>query len=253
MNGVQSGDETNNWLLDVYLKTLERQIETKEDFLRQALDTIKLLKDQKLKDPRFKEIKPINDKVWKSLLKRSLIFPERSDPIGLSLANCSNLTRKETSESYLDYLNDYKSILEESNTNQKAINSNLLKLVNAFKENSDISSVSIVSPQTITNEVLKEQNNKYWEDLKHIVQKNLFHSKTQLSNEDTATVISLFQKLINLNDQTPLTVNSFQVNEYTKELYRILLSGDLINVAESKNYGSSEDREVTLINFVEDI
>lgn len=252
MNRVQLGDEINPWWLDAYLKTLERQIETKEDFLRQALDTIKLLKDQKLRDPRFKEIRPINDKVWKSLLKKSLIFPERSDPIGLSFANCSNLTRKETSELYLQYLNDYKNTLEELNTNQRAINSNLAKLVNSFKENSDTSSSS-TKPQTITNEVLKEQNDKYWEDLKRIVQKNLFHSKTQLPDEDIDSVMSLFHRLINLNVQTPLTVNSFQANEYTKELYRILLSGDLINVADSANYASSDDREVTLINFVEDI
>lgn len=252
MNGVRANDEINSWWLDAYVKTLERQIEAKEDFLRQALDTIKLLKDQKLRDPRFKEIKPINDKVWKSLMKKSLIFPERSDPIGLSLANCSNLTRKETSESYLQYLDNYKNILQELNTNQRAINSNLLKLVNAFKESGKTSSPSTVS-QTITNEVLKEQNDKYWEELKHIVQKNLFHSKTELSDEDTDIVMSLFHRLINLNGHTPLTVNSFQVNEYTKELYRILLSGDLINVAESKNYGSSDDREVTLIDFVEDI
>lgn len=252
MSGIQSDGEIDQWWLAAYIKSLERQIETKEDFLRQALDTIKLLKDQKLKDPRFKEIKPINDKIWKSLLKRSLIFPERSDPIGLSLANCSNLTRKETSESYLQHLNDYKKILEESNTNQRAINSNLSKLVNSFKENDNISTTNSTS-QTITNEVLKERNDKYWEDLKHIVQKSLFHSKTPLSDEDTDIIISLFRKLICTNEQQPLTVNSFQVNEYTKELYRILLSGDLINVSESTSYGSSDDREVNLIDFTADI
>ncbi len=72
--------KTEEWL-ESYSRSLARQIETKEDFLRQATETIKMLRDQKAKDPRFKEIKPLNDKVWKSLMKRSLSFLKDQTPL----------------------------------------------------------------------------------------------------------------------------------------------------------------------------
>lgn len=238
-----------DWL-EAYSRSLERQIETKEDFLRQATDTIKLLKDQKVKDPRFKDIKPVNEKVWKSLLKRALIFPERSDPIGLSLANTSLHSRKVTSESYLNYLKLKYELLEEANTNQKAINYNLTKLINAFnKTPSD-------NPEGNSgNEVIQDMNKKYWSDLKECVQRNLFSA--ELSEEDTEIVMQLLHRLATIAETSPevepVTVSSFQQSETTKQLYRVLLRGDLIQVGPIQDGGSNDDRTVQLEDFLAEI
>ncbi|CAL9729190.1 inner kinetochore subunit Mcm22p [Monosporozyma unispora] len=235
--------KTEEWL-ESYSRSLARQIETKEDFLRQATETIKMLRDQKAKDPRFKEIKPLNDKVWKSLMKRSLIFPERSDPIGLSLANTSLHSRKISSEGYLEFLDKRYELLQEANTNQKAINYNLTKLITSFNSNS--TSATDMS----TNEVLKEQNEKCWANLQDCVQNELFVAP--LSDEDTKLAMDIFHKMIDpLED--PLTVASFQISDITKQLYRVLLRGDMIQVGELTDNGSSDDRIVRLENFTADI
>lgn len=234
---------SEDWL-ESYSRSLERQIETKEDFLRQASNTIKTLKDQKAKDPRFKEVKPLNDKVWKSLMKRSLIFPERSDPIGLSLANTSLYSRKVSSESYLEFLDTRYELLQRANTDQKAINYNLTKLITSFNDKSN--STSDVS----SNEVLKEQNEKCWFNLQKCVENGLF--TFPLTNDDVKIIMDLFRKLIDPLEDT-LTVASFHTNDTTKQLYRILLRGDLIKVGELIDNGSGDDRPVYLEDFTADI
>lgn len=243
IQAVMKSIVSEEWL-EAYSRSLERQIETKEEFLRQASDTIKTLKDQKAKDPRFKELKPLNDKVWKSLMKRSLIFPERSDPIGLSLANTSLYSRKVSSESYMEFLETKYELLQSANTNQKAINYNLTKLITSF--NSNLNSSTDVS----ANEVLKEQNDKCWFNLQKCVQNGLFTSP--LASDDVKIVMDLFRKMIDPLEDT-LTVASFQTNNTTKQLYRILLRGDLIKVGESIDNDSGEDRPVYLEDFTADI
>lgn len=232
--------------LQVYPSLLETQIETKEDFIRQAQEKVESLRKQKKLKSRAKEVGSVNPEVWNNLQKKALMFPEKSDPIGLSLANTSLSMRAKSSESYISFLKSQYKMLKEANDNQQSINHNLRKLITSFPDRVD----SAASNRYRTM-LLEEENNELWSNLKSLIKETLFTEPLSDNDDDVDMILGLFKKLLNPDDSP--TIGSFRKNSRAKQLFRVLVRADVLSVEDGDRHLSNENSKVSLVDFNADI
>ncbi|CCE65379.1 hypothetical protein TPHA_0L00220 [Tetrapisispora phaffii CBS 4417] len=231
---------TNEGTLNVYIKSLENQIENKRYFLQQTRNAIQKLKDEKKESKSTNEV---DEAIWQEFLRKVMFFPERSDPIGISLASTSLRIRNKTSREAIESLEiNYK------NTNAytsyfKNINSDLEELVNLIKQRVESESneedPNLILLPSQKNKILRRQLNNLIEEYISI---DLLSSQNMGSERNSKRVKKLLSRLINYDDS--LLVSDF-FPEY-KDLYRLLSKTNIVDVIEQESTG---EKHIRLLDF----
>lgn len=228
---------SQNDLLEVYLKSLEDQLENKKYFLKQAQHAI----DRLQTDPDTYQRIPDED--WQDFLKKPMFFPGRSDSIGLSLASESLGSRQQTSEEWLEYMKHILSDMEEMVKYQHEANHEISILIELLERNSTISSMSLVKTATKSPEQLnRELYGKLEDFVRHYLSVDLLDAE-DAGNELFGEIFQLIRRLINYD--TSLRVTDF--HRASRGLYRLLLRSNLISI----NKGSDDNCYVKLIDFTD--
>lgn len=220
-------------LLEVYTKSLEAQIENKKYFLKQAQDAIEALS---------LEPNPENPAVsWHELLKRPMFYPERSDPIGLSLASVSQTSRKETTEEWINYMDGHLAMLKCMVEDQKQTNHDLNILIELLQRRPQHANSSDREMTTLLPEA---RNQQLLADLKDFIKNYL--SVDIVNAEDAGSDLSdiIFSLIMRLIDRD----KTLQVTDFhycSMGLYRLLLRSNLITIIES----GDNTRRVELLDF----
>ncbi|CCD27185.1 Mcm22p NDAI_0J02930 [Naumovozyma dairenensis CBS 421] len=249
---------------DLYGKTLRTNIENKKYFLKKARDAISELKaaaaTAEQDGAELSKTKKNKEEVWNRFLSKSMLFPERSDPIGLSLASLSQSMRMESSKDAINVMKGNTQNLDSMLIYQKQLNDNIETLIksldnNANGDDDDQGQVRHSQVQTHamdwdTSTAMK--NKELWESLNKFVTEALF-SNDPYANVLTKDIVSqVLKKLINY-DPT-LTLEDFkedkQGNGALMRLYRLLLKSNLI-ICEGDSNISPRDRRVQLIDFID--
>ncbi|EDO16853.1 hypothetical protein Kpol_1024p6 [Vanderwaltozyma polyspora DSM 70294] len=156
-----------------------------------------------------------------------MYFPERSDPIGLSLASCSLTTRKETTEDAIADLNDEALTIKSILTHQKQLNEDLSNIIELMQQRLGNKDEEFIEHIALTP---REQNKKLRQELQIFVNDTLALDLMD-SNEVSLDTIKLQSKdiinrLIEYDDT--LEVEHFQ--PYCKRLYRLLVKSCVVNL-----------------------
>lgn len=213
-------DTSSDELLQVYVESLESQIESKRDFLRQVQDVIGGISGP---------AEPEGD--WKDLLAKPLFRPERSDPIGLCMASVSHTTRLETTKEWITDMESHIPRLEAMLENQKRMNYDLGVLIELLEKKLD----SLTSPTVKKSPQSPEaRNEQLWNELEHFVKNYL--SVDLVDAEDAgkdlfSDVFPLIKRLLDGDG----TLKATDFHHCSKGLYRLLLRSNLINVREGPN------------------
>ncbi|CCF58586.1 hypothetical protein KAFR_0E04360 [Kazachstania africana CBS 2517] len=213
--------------VDAYLRSLETQVENKQYFLNQANETIKNLskadKSQNLQ----------NDGKFRELMKKPMVFTERSDPLGVSLVSTSLRLRKDSSNDWISLNTEYNKNIRSMIETQKKVNRDLEVLVNLFEKGSTGKGTSLaVRPSLV------EENNALWARLETMLKETLFKQGNHVES-----VYSLFKRLV--KSDPSVRQQDFQESDDSKKMFRLLLKADLIEIDETSD-------TVRLINFTDD-
>ncbi|QLG73059.1 hypothetical protein HG535_0E01430 [Zygotorulaspora mrakii] len=230
-------DEAVEDLLEVYIKSLEEQVETKKYFLKQAKEAINTLE----KSSRSRKI--ISDEEWQRFLKKPMYFPERSDPIGLSLASVGLRTRRDTSFEWIKYMENHLKAMEEIIQYQKNANHDITVLTALLEQGIDKSKQGSFDAEVYPT-TPKMENQQLLLQTEQFIRTYL--SVDMVNAEDVGTdiydeVMALIKRLINY-DKT-LKVTDF--HHGSRSLYRLLLRSNLIEV-ESDEKG---EKHIKLLDF----
>lgn len=224
----------NQDLLEVYIDTIEQQVDNKTFFIKQARDAIESLRTGGMDDYS------INLQQWQSFMKRPMFFPERSDPIGLSLASTGLVTRQQSSEQWLEdtevQLNDMQTMIR----NQQQVNQEMTVLLELLIQKSDIP-----SDNNPIQENAIQRNRRLRTGLAKFVRESLSLDLADSQNtteEVCSDVMTVIERLINYD--TNLKTTDFPPS--TKGLFRVLLRGNLITLKEV-----GDKRYVKLIDFAD--
>lgn len=229
-----NSSHSNQGLLEVYIDTIEQQIEDKTFFINQAKNVIESLQANGI------DMHSINSEQWQSFLKRPMFFPERSDPIGLSLASTSFVSRQQSSEQWLEHtrvqLNDMQGLIRE----QQQLNQEMTVLLELLIQKLEIPPDDNPVPETSVqrNHRLRAELAKFTKDFLSLDLADSQNSADEVYNDATA----IFERLINYD--TNLKTTDFPPS--TKGLFRLLLRGNLITL---KEVGG--ERHVKLIDFAD--
>lgn len=224
----------NQDLLEVYIDTIEQQVDNKTFFIKQARDAIESLRTGGMDDYS------INLQQWQSFMKRPMFFPERSDPVGLSLASTGLVTRQQSSEQWLEdtevQLNDMQTMIR----NQQQVNQEMTVLLELLIQKSDIP-----SDNNPIQENAIQRNRRLRTGLAKFVRESLSLDLADSQNtteEVCSDVMTVIERLINYD--TNLKTTDFPPS--TKGLFRVLLRGNLITLKEV-----GDKRYVKLIDFAD--
>lgn len=224
----------NQDLLEVYIDTIEQQVDNKTFFIKQARDAIESLRTGGMDDYS------INLQQWQSFMKRPMFFPERSDPVGLSLASTGLVTRQQSSEQWLEdtevQLNDMQTMIR----NQQQVNQEMTVLLELLIQKSDIP-----SDNNPIQENAIQRNRRLRTGLAKFVRESLSLDLADSQNtteEVCSDVMTVIERLINYD--TNLKTTDFPPS--TKGLFRLLLRGNLITLKEV-----GDKRYVKLIDFAD--
>ncbi|GCE97347.1 hypothetical protein ZYGM_004902 [Zygosaccharomyces mellis] len=228
------GSKRNQDLLEVYIDTIEQQVDNKTFFIKQARDAIKSLRTGGMNDYS------INLQQWQSFMKRPMFFPERSDPIGLSLASTGLVTRQQSSEQWLEdmevQLNDMQTMIR----NQQQVNQEMTVLLELLIQKSEIP-----SDNNPIQENAIQRNRRLRTGLAKFIQESLSLDLADSQNtteEVCSDLMTVIERLINYD--TNLKTTDFPPS--TKGLFRLLLRGNLITLNEV-----GDKRYVKLIDFAD--
>lgn len=228
------GSKRNQDLLEVYIDTIEQQVDNKTFFIKQARDAIKSLRTGGMNDYS------INLQQWQSFMKRPMFFPERSDPIGLSLASTGLVTRQQSSEQWLEdmevQLNDMQTMIR----NQQQVNQEMTVLLELLIQKSEIP-----SDNNPIQENAIQRNRRLRTGLAKFIQESLSLDLADSQNtteEVCGDLMTVIERLINYD--TNLKTTDFPPS--TKGLFRLLLRGNLITLNEV-----GDKRYVKLIDFAD--
>ncbi|QLQ79980.1 hypothetical protein HG537_0C06290 [Torulaspora globosa] len=229
MDGLERSMSSEE-LVQAYVESLESHIHLKRDLLKQV---------QNATDEVPEAIEPKGD--WKELLSKPLFRPDRSDPIGLSLASVSQTTRLESTKKWINEKEKRLVELEQMIRDQKDLNNDLVVLIDLL--NRKLETMAITSEKQRPR-MPEEVNRQLLSSLEEFVKKILSvdmvdaeHAGDDLSEE----VFALIMRLLN-HDET-LEVADF--HKCSKKLFRLLLRSNLITVTDSPN----NVRHVKLLDF----
>lgn len=232
-----NNDALDEDLYEVYIRSLRDHLENKKYFLRQAKDAIGSLQTRSNDDHLM------SDGKWQALLKKPMFFPERSDPIGLSLLSVSMATRKETSLKWLEYMSNHLQEVSDLVKYQKNTNRKLLVLVELLEQR--ISLLEQVTKKTpIMPKSPTEYNQHLLKSLDEFVKSYL---AIDMGDAEDAgfdiydDIMSIIKRLVNYD--TTLKISDF--HHSSKCFYRLLLRSNLIEL-ENKEDG---ERYVKLLDF----
>ncbi|CAB4256499.1 similar to Saccharomyces cerevisiae YJR135C MCM22 Protein involved in minichromosome maintenance [Maudiozyma barnettii] len=222
--------------IDDYVRSLETQLENKVVFLKQSRDSLKKLR-QEYKD---EEAQDINPDIWKAFMKKPVMYVEKSDPIGLSLADVDVYLRNESSLDWIEMMTgkemNYCTTLKESINNQRNMNKDLSTLIGLLEQD-DLETEEVEEIPVASN--LLDQNQKLWDSLQ------LFTKEVLCKNENNRIEIyNLLKRLVKFDPL--LTVSDFRISHESERLYRLLSKANLVDVIHIDNNTNSQ---VRLINF----
>lgn len=222
--------------IDDYVRSLETQLENKVVFLKQSRDSLKKLR-QEYKD---EEAQDINPDIWKAFMKKPVMYVEKSDPIGLSLADVDVYLRNESSLDWIEMMTgkemNYRTTLKESINNQRNMNKDLSTLIRLLEQD-DLETEEVEEIPVASN--LLDQNQKLWDSLQ------LFTKEVLCKNENNRIEIyNLLKRLVKFDPL--LTVSDFRISHESERLYRLLSKANLVDVIHIDNNTNSQ---VILINF----
>lgn len=222
--------------IDDYVRSLETQLENKVVFLKQSRDSLKKLR-QEYKD---EEAQDINPDIWKAFMKKPVMYVEKSDPIGLSLADVDVYLRNESSLDWIEMMTgkemNYRTTLKESINNQRNMNKDLSTLIGLLEQD-DLETEEVEEIPVASN--LLDQNQKLWDSLQ------LFTKEVLCKNENNRIEIyNLLKRLVKFDPL--LTVSDFRISHESERLYRLLSKANLVDVIHIDNNTNSQ---VRLINF----
>ena len=223
--------------LDDYVKTLETQLENKLVFLKQSRDSLKRLRRDYKTDGDSQDVDP---EVWKTFMKKPVMYVEKSDPIGLSLADINIFLQNETSLNWMELMKYHRETLLQTINTQKNLNKDLTTLISLLEQDGS-NNEDIVQSIPATGTSLS-QNKQLRNSL------NLFTEQVLCEDgEDIAVVDSLIEKLTKY-DPTLTTVD-FRLSKSTERLYRLLVKASLLDTSPGPNNTS---QYVKLIDFTDD-
>lgn len=213
-----------------YIKTLETHIENKTVFLKQSTESIKKLRRDNKNGDKYS----VNSDTWKTFTKKPVMYTEKSDPIGLSLADVSISMRNETSLDWIELMAgkqfNYQENLKAMITQQQRLNQDLETLIQLLEqEEPKLNDIPVSSS-------LVSQNQALWLSLQRFVQTVLI--KDQQKAEETIEIVNRlirYDLLLNIDD--------FRGAEDLERLYRLLIRANLLEIRQNS---------VRLIDFNDD-
>ncbi|CCK69104.1 Mcm22p KNAG_0B06790 [Huiozyma naganishii CBS 8797] len=209
-------------MLSSYESTLQTQVQNKRHFVTQARD---VLRGQDRRDAG-----PAEGKTGvESLLKRPMMYPERSDPIGVSLLAVSQTTRRTTSLEWLRSMREHNSRLERTLAAQTATNEQLKSLLLALEGSIDLEDQSMPSPPS-SRPVEQEQeqdgeNASQWAALEELVESRLLQRRIPQTSVHRA--VALLRRLVAGDGSIEQT--AFEIDDHCAEMYWLLLRHGLIH------------------------
>ncbi|SCU80723.1 LANO_0B00980g1_1 [Lachancea nothofagi CBS 11611] len=221
--------------LAIYERSLEREIDNKEYFLQQVTDALAKLKssgpDTKLNS---------DQDLWIEFLGKPMFSPDRSDPIGLSLAFCENRTRLKTSREYLE--SDSLEPLREILATQESLNQGVQTLTTLLNQRLSENSPQLHDRQQDGPET---RNSNLWRIL-HTLIENFVAIDLCPDGADSDLVAERMQNLMKrlIKRDESLTANDFEGN-YSSGLYRLLLRSNCL-------CKSQDGSHIHLINFLDE-
>lgn len=223
--------------LDDYVKTLETQLENKLVFLKQSRDSLKRLRRDYKSDGESLEI---DSGVWKLFMRKPIMYVEKSDPIGLSLADINVSLQNETSVDWMELMNYHQDTLQQTINMQKNLNKDLTTLISLLEqEGSDneniVQSIPAASTSLMQNKLLRNSLKSFTEQV------------LCKDHEDIVGVNSLMERLVKYDPS--LTVVDFRLSQSTERLYRLLVKASLL---ETSMVPYSTDPFVKMIDFTDD-
>lgn len=217
-------------MLETYRESLETQIYVKRDLLKQVRKAIDEL-------PAVVE----SEGSWRELLSKPLFRPDRSDPIGLSLASVSQTTRLETTKTWIEEKERHLSSLESMLRDQRDANKELIVLTDLLEHKLEGMSSKDQKENSKKPAVLNDELLRNLEDFtKNVLAVDLVDAE-EAGNDLSEEVFSLILRLLNHDD----TLEVIDFHNCSKKLYRLLLRSNLITVIDSPN----DRRYVRLLDF----
>lgn len=228
-------------VLNDYVKTLETQLENKTVFLKQSQDSLRKLrrefKDRKDANPAAVSV---DKETWKSFMKKPMMFVEKSDPIGLSLADSSIHMRNETSRDWIELMAGdqlgNKQGLETMIQSQRSVNADLEVLIDLLQHGDGDGAVD--SNKISVSSTLSDKNAELWTSLNKLSSEVLCRS-----NEDAVLVESTLKRLVQYDPL--LSVSDFNGTPELERLYRLLLRANVLD----PDYSPSGLGHVRLVDF----
>ncbi|KAG0667790.1 hypothetical protein C6P45_005376 [Maudiozyma exigua] len=222
--------------MDDYVKTLETQLENKLVFLKQSRDSLKRLRQEYKTDGEPQEIDP---EVWKLFMRKPVMYVEKSDPIGLSLADVNISLQNETSIEWMELMDYHHDTLQQTINTQKNLNKDLTTLITLL-EQGDSGNQDMVQSIPVTSSSLR-QNERLRNSLRLFTQHVLCEN-----TDDIATVTSMIDRLIRYDPS--LSVADFLSSHSTERLYRLLVKASLL---ETVSVSDNTDSFVKMIDFTD--
>lgn len=187
--------------LDSYLKHLEREVRSKQYYLREA-------------QRHIQNVRPIttkNEEAFDNLLERPTILPERGDSIGLSLAMTSLNERNISGVKSLNDLDICIDRLERKAAIYEKFNNDLQELLQELKR-SKTDTLQIKSDQDV--------NASLWKELLALINEWF---------DDDGEAAQIIQDLIRSNG----TIDASRFKQQTSSLLRLLMRSRLITLDRS--------------------
>ncbi|QLL32460.1 hypothetical protein HG536_0C06290 [Torulaspora globosa] len=216
--------------LQAYIESLESHIHLKRDLLKQVRNAT---------DEIPEAIEPKGD--WKDLLSKPLFRPDRSDPIGLSLASVSQTTRLESTKAWINEKEKHLIELGQMIRDQKDINNDLIVLIDLLNRKLETMALTSERERPKTPEELNRQLHSSLETfVKNILSVDMVDAE-QAGNDLSEEVFTLIRRLLSHDD----TLEVADFHKCSKKLFRLLLRSNLVTVSESPN----NVRHVKLLDF----
>lgn len=220
--------------LSIYKEALEREIENKKYFLKQAHSAIESLATS--------DLGLVEDKdEWREFLKKPMFFPDRSDPIGLNLVSIEQQQRLKTSKEVLgiQQLNE----LEELVDFQRSLNSDLELFYSMLLRREREPTLRE------QEESVSRRNTKLFEILKRLIKEYIMIDISAPLNRSSETADEVWTMMLHLLNGENLNVREFR--GATAGFYRMLLRSGLIENVDAESKSMDSNMYIKLIDFAE--
>ncbi|SCU78847.1 LADA_0A08064g1_1 [Lachancea dasiensis] len=219
--------------LAIYKRSLIREIENKEYFLQQTTELLAELREREPDSGSNEE-----PKLWEEFLKRPMFFPDRSDPVGVSLAFCENRNRLNLNRQFLES-NESQSLtmLQQVLEIQESLNqglATLLELLSArltgeMRHQRASNDENDARPE-ITDSI-ETQNNKLWDILNLLVGRFVAVDLCPPDADPQAIASEMRATLTHMIKKSGVVyMKNFQGP--SSGLYRLLLKAKLVSTSE---------------------